>query len=345
MKEIPFPDDEAIRVTSTEGLCVPYVLERVVELGNDSSSDNRYVSLEELAVKFAYYAGRPLLLTGEPGVGKSQLAHLVAALCGSPLRTKVVDSRTEPHDLLYEYDAVARLAAAQAMGNVGEAERKEILDPEQYLRPGVLWHAFAPEHAARQAMKCARGRHALAAADTVASEPPRIPVVLIDEIDKASSDVPNALLDALGDGRFNLPFDLGAVRADPENPPLVFITTNNERALPKPFIRRCLVHEIAFPKNRDRLVARARVHFGIGSEKAQSSKLDEDLFFIAADLLLRARNDLDDRGYRPGVAEYLDLLRSVTRWPHAEEKKKEMLEKLAPLAFSKATKSIFGNAS
>jgi MoxR-like ATPase len=157
--------------------------------------------------------------------------------------------------------------------------------------------------------------------------------VLIDEIDKAESDVPNGLLEALGAGSFPVPGRHVEVTAKGE-PPLVVITTNEERALPDAFIRRCLVLHLRLPEKREdltnHLVARARAHFPAdGFPGAQ-----EDVLRRAADLLVKDRETAKRENWLPlpGQAEYLDLVRAVLSLA-AESSGKAGKPKRDPAAF------------
>jgi MoxR-like ATPase len=178
------------------------------------------------AVDAALAAQRPLLVRGEPGIGKTQLARAVAKDLGRAYVQHVVDVRTESRDLMWRFDAVERLAEAQLRGALGdktEAVRKR-LSVENYLHPGPLWWAFDWQDAQVQAEKV--GVQVPEQPD--GGNPDNGCLVLVDEIDKAETDVPNGLLEALGAGTFtpegrHAPIEAKGIA------PLVIITTNEER--------------------------------------------------------------------------------------------------------------------
>lgn len=272
------------------------------------------------AVNAALAAGRPLLIRGEPGAGKSQLARAVAAHLGWPFLQFVVASGCEPHDLKWRFDAVARLAVAQVVGSLGvssDTDTVEKLDERRFLSPGVLWWAFHWDSAQAHLGQW----HTPQEGQTMSlfgvpdrpegwqPGPDSSCVLLVDEIDKADSDVPNGLLEALGDGRFDVPYIGDTVSlARNVHPPLVVITTNEERDLPPAFLRRCLVLQLGLSRDdhelRDWLVARGRVHFDglcVGA-----------ILERAAELLIEDRKAaLAQALPPPGQAEYLDLLRAI----------------------------------
>jgi MoxR-like ATPase len=298
------------------------------------------------AIRAALASRRPLLVRGEPGVGKTQLAAAAAAkVLKRPLVTRVVDSRTESRDLLWTFDAVMRLADAQAASSFLPAMRspgsdsgetradlpiftkqdlRKALDVADYVRPGPLWWAFDWDSAMKQATQSGTVPPALNGED----DPKNGRVVLIDEIDKADTDVPNGLLEALGAGQFSPQERAESVRIV-EPFPLVIITTNEERVLPAPFVRRCFVLHLGLPddpgKLVDLLIERATVHF------PTADKAREGLFGKAARLIAEERGIARERFVKPlpGQAEYLDLLRAVLELGESDGDPAELLDSIA----------------
>ena len=193
---------------------------------NTPIESNRYVVTDDLqlAIRAARTLGRPLLVKGEPGTGKTQLAIEVADSLQLPLFQWHIKSTTKAQHGLYEYDAVSRLRDSQ----LGEAGVQDI---RNYIIKGTLWNAF---------------------------EAPQQSVVLIDEIDKADIEFPNDLLQELDRMEFYVHETHELVKA--ENRPLVIITSNNEKELPDAFLRRCFFHYIQFPDN-DTMQQIVDVHF------------------------------------------------------------------------------------
>lgn len=253
-----------------------------------------------LALKAALAAGRPLLIRGDPGVGKTQLAAAAAKALQRPLISFTVDSRCESRDLLWQFDSVRRLAEAQICGTLklSRNEVAEQLHTSRFIDPGPLWWGFDWNGAQAHCEK--HGLDVLPISDE--TDPANGSVVLIDEIDKADSDLPNGLLEALGVGRFKPQGCNFVEMGDPA--PLVIITTNEERILPDAFVRRCLVLHLELPEDGDDLknllIERGKQHF---------PKIDEDILNRAADLLVEDRRN--SARPRPGQAEYFDLVRAV----------------------------------
>lgn len=306
------------------------------------------------AIRAAFNAERPLLIRGEPGIGKSQLAYAAAAFLKWPILPFTVTATTESTDLLWHFDAVARLAEAQVKAD--GIDMKQRLAFKRFLKPGVLWWAFnwksARDQAANYLADCpddlnAGGDGTACKAGVSSSKKPLIEsapfaqpetweagqgcVVLIDEIDKADSDLPNSLLEALGNWQFTVPYlPQESVIALPDTycRPLVLITTNNERQLPPAFVRRCLVLDITLPPESEReelkrkLVNYAAAHFP--AESQEYSKLFQE----AAECLCQDRELARQASVpAPSVAEFIDLLRIILN-PPAEETRSpaELLE-------------------
>ncbi len=172
-----------------------------------------YIATEDLrvAVNAAIVLERPLLIKGEPGTGKTVLAHEVAKALDTPLLEWHIKSTTKAQQGLYEYDAVSRLRDSQ----LGD---ERVHDIRNYIKRGKLWEAFAAKQRS---------------------------VLLIDEIDKADIEFPNDLLQELDRMEFNV-YETGETVAA-RHRPVVIITSNNEKELPDAFLRRCFFHYIKFP--------------------------------------------------------------------------------------------------
>lgn len=283
------------------------------------------------AIRAALAAERPLLVRGEPGTGKSQLARAAAVALKRAFVSEVVHARSESQDLQWRFDAVARLADAQAIGaarNVDDARAK--LAPVNYLSPGALWWAFDWNGAQAQAVVCRSGVGRFV---PTGWEPAQGCVLLIDEIDKAEADLPNGLLETLGNGGFAVPWLEKAVGHDPnQETPLVIITTNEERELPAAFVRRCLVLNLNLPAEeqafKERLVARGKLHFKSLSGKVRQKAVDQ--------LWEDRRVAMEAALPPPGQAEYLDMLRVLVKLaPSDETRQLAILSAIAPFALRK----------
>jgi MoxR-like ATPase len=223
-----------------------------------------YVATDDLkvAVNAAVALRRPLLVKGEPGTGKTVLAHEIAGALGAPLIEWHVKSTTRAVQGLYEYDAVARLRD----GQLGDPR---VHDIGNYIRQGKLWEAFTA---------------------------PKLPVLLIDEIDKADIEFPNDLLQELDRMEFHV-YETGeTVKA--VDRPVVVITSNNEKELPDAFLRRCFFHYIRFPE-RDTMERIVDVHFP-GIQKILVSR--------ALDLFYDVR-DVPGIKKKPSTSELIDWLK------------------------------------
>ncbi|CAK8718294.1 MAG: AAA domain (dynein-related subfamily) [Candidatus Electronema aureum] len=378
-----------------------------------------------LAVEMALATGRPLLVRGEPGSGKSQLARAAAQELNRRFISEVITSTTEGQNLLWHYDPVARFHEAQMLAaeaaatalrqenweEDNQADSEEIpsvppqpealsrkksirykkkkilpqkrqhlfqaisagagrgflpdrgsadLHPGNSISPGPFWWAIDCVSARQQIGRCRwplyqPGFDLGFSLEEAAAQAQRGFVFLIDEIDKADSSLPNALLEVLGNGGFHVPLLNQTVRVPPGfASPLVIITTNEERELPPAFVRRCLVLHLRFDDehylrtwwNRqvtqradqfhpDRalvkwLAERGELHF----EHVFSVRVREK----AAELLVRDRREAQQAGLiKPGQAEYLDLLRALRNMAAAssEQQQLALLEQISPYVFIK----------
>jgi MoxR-like ATPase len=216
----------------------------------DRAPPNTYLFDEALvlAINVALAARRPLLLHGTSGVGKTSVARAIAWRQGWSFVSIVVTSRSLARDFLYQIDDLKRLQDAYA--------RRPIEDMQRYLVPGPIFWAFDPDYA--RSILTATGRGTLVPSGIV--ENAANTVVLVDEIDKADPDVPNNLLEPLGQMSFEAPELARPVVAPPERIPLLVITTNEERDLPAAFLRRCIEHRIDRP-DAERLRQIGEKHF------------------------------------------------------------------------------------
>ena len=225
-----------------------------------------YVATDDLkvAVNAAVLLRRPLLVKGEPGTGKTVLAQEIARALGAPLIEWDVKSTTKAHQGLYEYDAVARLRD----GQLGDPR---VHDIGNYIRKGKLWEAFTS---------------------------PTLPVLLIDEIDKADIEFPNDLLQELDRMAFHV-YETGETVAAQERP-VVVITSNNEKELPDAFLRRCFFHYIKFP-DRETMQAIIDVHFP-GIQKVLVKRAMEIFYEL---------REVPGLKKKPSTSELLDWLKLI----------------------------------
>ncbi len=203
---------------------------------------DQYVATPELqmAVNATITLGRPLLIKGEPGTGKTMLAEELAEALGVRLIQWHIKSTTKAHQGLYEYDAVSRLRDSQ----LGD---DKVHDIKNYINKGKLWEAFEADEQV---------------------------VLLIDEVDKADIEFPNDLLLELDKMEFHV-YETGeTIKA--KQRPIVIITSNNEKELPDAFLRRCFFHYIAFP-DKDTMKQIVDVHYPEIQQKLVSEALE--LFF------------------------------------------------------------------
>jgi MoxR-like ATPase len=223
-----------------------------------------YVATEDLkvAVNAAVTLRRPLLVKGEPGTGKTVLAQQIATSFEAPLIEWNIKSTTRAQQGLYEYDAVSRLRDSQ----LGDPRVSDIAN---YIRRGKMWEAFTA---------------------------PKLPVLLIDEIDKADIEFPNDLLTELDRMEFDV-YETGE-RVRAVQRPIVIITSNNEKELPDAFLRRCFFHYIKFP-DRETMEAIVKVHF---------PDIQKALVAEALNIFFEIR-DVPGMKKKPSTSELLDWLK------------------------------------
>lgn len=288
---------------------------RVFRRGDEAPSGG-YVYDDEgkiaLGVNIALATGRPLLVRGRPGSGKSSLASDVAQRLGWRYYEHTITSRTRARELLWSFDAVRRLSDANAHA---------LRDPLAYVTPGVLWWAFSARSAAARGLSVEDlERRGLEEVDDPSPRSSERAVVLLDEIDKADPDVPNDLLLPVGSLRFRVT----EVETEPvvqaDRTPLVLITTNEERDLPRAFVRRCVVLTLPHPEP-DRMIQIATAHFG---DRVPDARLREVL--AAFQQLQKGRTP---ESHDPNLAEYLDAVAAVAALdlhPDAEDVWQTLLE-------------------
>ena len=223
-----------------------------------------YIATDDLkvAVDAAVTLRRPLLVKGEPGTGKTVLAHEIAKAIGAPLIEWNVKSTTKAQQGLYEYDAVARLRD----GQLGD---ERVHDISNYIKQGKLWEAFTS---------------------------PELPVLLIDEIDKADIEFPNDLLQELDRMSFDVYETHETITA--KERPIVVITSNNEKELPDAFLRRCFFHYIKFP-DRETMRDIIEVHY---------PGIQKNLVTKAMDMFYEVR-EVPGLKKKPSTSELLDWLK------------------------------------
>jgi len=242
-----------------------------------------YIATDDLkvAVNAAVTLRRPLLVKGEPGTGKTVLAHEISKALGAPMIEWNVKSTTKAQQGLYEYDAVARLRD----GQLGE---ERVHDIRNYIKRGKLWEAFT----------C-----------------PELPVLLIDEIDKADIEFPNDLLQELD----RMSFDVYETqeRIEAKERPIVVITSNNEKELPDAFLRRCFFHYIKFP-DRDTMRDIIEVHYP-GIQKNLVTKAMEIFYEI---------REVPGLKKKPSTSELLDWLKLLLN----EDMPLDVLQSQSPTA-------------
>ena len=222
---------------------------------------------------------RPLLLKGEPGCGKTRLAQAVAHELGLPYEPWYIKSTSRARDGLYTYDAVRRLHDTQLV-RMGEKSQSQVDNLENYIKMGPLGRAF---------------------------DQPQCTVVLIDEIDKADIDFPNDLLRELDEQKFTIEETGREVGA--KYPPIVFVTSNDEKDLPDAFLRRCLFYYIEFPYPQ--LTEIVKAHFPQSSPEVVEAAVKR---FSE----LRRNMEKGKSGKKVSTSELLDWFAVLRQFPQDE---------------------------
>lgn len=294
-------------------------INQVLELKKTDSwsATKHYLDKESAyAIIAAVNANRPLLVCGEPGVGKSQLARAAAHLLGREFIASVIQPNSSYEDLLWSFDHTSRLADAQLN------DKEKVNDPNNYISAGVLWYALdwenVPNGVVSQTFQPPKGLSSEAVKKNGL-------VLLIDEIDKADISLSNGLLEVFGNNGFNVP-PLGKTIPDDEQEekikPLVVLTSNDTRQLPDAFRRRCVVLTIKLPDNEEGLMEYLET---IG--KTHYPQLDPRVLQEAAKQIVEDR--FNCQGQKTGQAEYLDLLRALNQLAKTNDEQLEWLVKIA----------------
>jgi MoxR-like ATPase len=253
------------------------------------------------AIMTAWYAKRPLLIRGDPGLGKSQIAHAIAQSQNWNLLVHVVNSHTEPDDLLFRVDPVARLAKAQLIKR--NEDIKTCLDEKRFVVPGPIWWAYAAKEAKKFFTPEQSDFNTNIEIDCCKPS-----VLLIDEIDKADSELPNALLEVLNNHSFSAYGHDEKIQMDIDKRPFIVITSNDQNPLPAAFLRRCVCLNLSMKSQEqggiEQLIKIAEAH------KPDIDKLSSDIIAKAAKLVIEKRSQKSLAGeYTPSTSEFLDLLR------------------------------------
>jgi len=269
-----------------------------------------YLPDDELinAVNLAITLKRPLLLEGEPGGGKSQLARAIAYELKLPYKYYCAKSTSKKDDLIYQFDTIGRLRDAQLASTfIGDpAEQAKIKNPETYIEYGPLGQAFLNSQ--------------------------QQTVVLIDEIDKADTDFPNDLLEVLENKEFTVKELNGQIiKADLNNMPIIIITSNSEKKLSNAFLRRCLYYYVELP-DKDRLKAIINARF---TDDDDQPIYDQQILDQALEIFMNLREAMENDTERQttkiiSTSEWIDWCEAIQNY--TELFKQQLEDKTLPLS-------------
>ncbi len=284
--------------------------------GTGPETWHQFDSKPAYALVAALTSNRPLLIRGEPGLGKSQLAQAAAHVLKRRFISIVIQPDTEYQDLLWGIDHTQRLADAQLASVEGNADK--LKDFKNYIGTGALWWALDWKDAKDQSSICSH--------NFCPPEDPNTPnaitagvVLLIDEIDKADIGLSNSLLEVLGNEHFPVPPLAGKIVKAKGISPLIILTTNDTRQLPAALQRRCVVLKMSMPDDvHDYLVKLGETHH---------PNMDEEILNEAASQIVKDRSDCQELP-KTGQAEYLDLLRALENISKSAQAQRKWLRKL-----------------
>ena len=255
----------------------------------DNESTHCLKRSDILALMAALGSGRPLLITGEPGCGKTTMARAYASLLEYELIGAMIKPGQSHESLLWSVDHVNRFAEAQGSFNSSK-ERKQALSVDNFLHHGAVWQAF--ENVSKKGS-----------------------VLLLDEVDKAELTLVNGLLDVLDQGSFTGPRGETKTKAS-QHPLLVVLTSNGDRRMPPAIIRRCALHEMGAPVDESEFI-----HYCARIGAAKFPDLAKNHVLTRAARIIGSERKAD-APVNPGISEYVDLLRV---WKDIKDKRGESM--------------------
>jgi len=277
--------------------------------------NNHQFSPEQVgAIQAAWLAGRPLLVRGDPGLGKSQMAAALACFINFKFNSITIHADTEIADLLYRVDHVARLSDAQ------QTEDSKPLST--YIDEGILWQTLAPKTKATDLPTIQNAEQT----DSYNGS-----LLLIDEIDKADSSLPNALLEVLANKTINVMPLNQKLTQESDHSVFVIITSNDERELPAAFLRRCAILDLTLEEGAigekqltdiylAQQVAINNLANGAGFVVTNDEIVPSKVAAIAKLVIDNRAKQKEQHDYLSGTSEFLDLLRALVQFPVGEQR-------------------------